>query len=286
MTVREALSAAAMRFRAAGSDTPELDAELLLGLVLERDRAGVVARRSEQLSSHHEASFESLVARRVHREPIAYLLGRREFYSLSFAVDTRALTPRPETELLVEEALTVIDAGARRVADVGTGTGAIAVALLHERGTLPDLDLVAVDFSRDALGLATQNARRLLPVEAQPDFVRADLLEALGDRSLDLVVSNPPYLSAAELTQAPPELLFEPTLALAGGDLDGLGVVRRLVGAAWRTLREGGTMLVEISPSQGAKVARLVEERGFYEVATVADLEGRDRLVRALKPAR
>ena len=94
------------------------------------------------------------------------------------------------------------------------------------------------------------------------------------------------YLSAAELTQAPPELLFEPTLALAGGDLDGLGVVRRLVGAAWRTLREGGTMLVEISPSQGAKVARLVEERGFYEVAAVADLEGRDRLVRALKPAR
>lgn len=284
MTVRETLAVAAARLREAGSDSPELDAEVLLGHVMGRGRAGVIARRPDALGPQHAAAFAELVARRLRREPVSLLLGCREFRSLSFVVDADVLAPRPETELLVEAALIQIDAGARRVADVGTGSGAIAISLATECAEVTGLRLLAVDLSAAALGVARRNAARLLPAGAAVGFFRGSLLEAVRHASLDLVVSNPPYLSAAELAAAPPELAFEPELALLGGDLDGLGVFRDLVVAARRVLCPEGGLLVEIGATQGEAAARVAQEEGFGAVEVLPDLAGRDRVLQARAP--
>lgn len=271
----------------AGSESPALDAELLMGAALGASRARVVAERRSPLGPAQAAAFAALVERRRRREPVAYLLGEREFWSLDFAVDPRVLVPRPETERLVEVALeTIVRSpvlpGARpwRVADVGTGSGAIAVALSvsappGSRGTV-----IAIDRSEDALRVARTNVERHRAESRWPVVaLRADLLSAMAPASLDLVVSNPPYLSPAEMEAAPPELGFEPGAALAGGDPDGLGVVRSLVGQAASVLVPGGFLAFEIGAGQGPAALAIFAPETWRDPAIVRDIEGRDRVV-------
>ena len=283
MILREALEAAAGQFEAAGCDTPMLDAEVLLGFVLRRDRAGVVARRADPLGPADAEAFAALCQRRLDREPVSHLIGVREFYGRPFVVNSGVLAPRPETELLVETALEVIDAGALRVVDVGTGSGAVALTLALERSGLQGLQLAAFDLSREALRVAASNAEALLPAAAGLPLVQGDLLEACGMGGWDLVVSNPPYIRESSLADSMPELAFEPKMALVGGDCDGLGVIRRLVKSAWEQLSPGGSIVFEIGADQGAAAAAAVREAGFRQIVVLRDLAGQDRVVRAEK---
>jgi release factor glutamine methyltransferase len=266
--VRDALDSAVVAIGAAGSDTPRLDAELLLGHALGVDRAALVTAPDREVAGPAARAFQELVRRRsAHREPVAYLLGRRGFRRLELEVDARVLVPRPETELLVEAALG-LPAGAR-VVDVGTGSGAVALALKDER---PDLEVLATDVSEDALAVARANAARLgLDVA----FRRADLLD--GVQAVDAVVSNPPYVADGERATLPPEVArHEPAVALFGGP-DGLDVVRRLV-------REAGAsparlLVLEVGQGQARPVGELVRAAGFAEIEVRRDLAGIERVV-------
>jgi release factor glutamine methyltransferase len=257
---REALDSALVALRAAGVETPRLDGELLLAHALGVDRAALVTRDLE-LSGAAARWFRDAIRRRtVEREPVAYLVGTKAFRRLELAVDPRVLVPRPETEVLVEAALEGLPQGAR-VVDVGTGSGAVALALKDER---PDLDVTATDLSEDALTVARANAERLgLDVV----FTRADLVPP-GD--WDGVVSNPPYV--AEGTPLPPEVRTEPRLALYGGS-DGLAVLRRLVA------RPLPFLAVEVGEGQAPAVAALAREAGFAETELRRDLAGIERVV-------
>jgi release factor glutamine methyltransferase len=251
---------------AAGCDTPRLDAELLLAAAMGVDRAVIVADPARGLDPDAARRFMGYAARRREREPVAYILGSKGFRSIELAVDPRVLIPRPETEHLVE-ALLDLPAGSR-VCDVGTGSGAIALALASER---PDLEVLATDASADALAVAEANARRL---GLRVTFHHGDLLADVGGR-IDAVVSNPPYVDdGAEL--APDIVRYEPALALRAGPT-GLDVIRRLLPAAGAT--EAHTLALEIGAGQAAAVAALISEVGFPKVAVVADLAGIDRVL-------
>ena len=265
-SVRDALDSAVIALTAAGCDTPRLDAELLLAAAMEVDRAAIVADPGRELEPEAARRFQGYAARRRGREPVAYILGSKGFRSIELAVDPRVLIPRPETEQLVE-ALLELPRGAR-VCDVGTGSGAIALALKAER---PDLELVATDASADALAVARTNAARLgLAVE----FRHGDLLAGTAGR-IDAVVSNPPYVEdGAEL--APEILRHEPALALRAGP-GGLDVIRRLLPAAGATAAH--TVALEIGAGQAGAVAALVRDAGFPSVDVTRDLAGIERVV-------
>ncbi len=264
-TVTSELAQAADRLRRAGCETPRLDAELLLGAVLGRDRAGLVIDAGRSLTPTELDGFDELVARRETREPVAYILGRRGFRALELDVDSRVLIPRPETEHLVEAALSLPDGWS--VADVGTGSGAVALALALER---PDLRVSGLDVSPDALQVARGNARRLgLDVR----FAQADLLDG---EPYDAVVANLPYVADGERAALGPEITnWEPALALfAGGD--GLHVIRRLLAQ----LPDGVQFVgLEIGAAQGAAVLDLVRAARFAAVEIQRDLAGHDRVV-------
>lgn len=282
MTLREALAAAERRLAVAGCDTPALDARVLLGHVTGRDHAGLLAHDLDALGSG-EAVFEALVRRREAREPIAYLTGQKEFYSVSFEVGPPVLVPRPETELLVEAGLSFLGprAGAA-VADVGTGSGAVAILLARDSQAV----VTALDLSIDALAVARRNAVRLLPgpARARLHFLRGNLTACLPGGSVDLVAANPPYLTDEEMRTASPELAFEPRIALDGGTADGLGVVRELIADARRILRPGGRLLCEIGVRQGDAVVEVASALGFVAAEVLRDLEGRPRLFSADAP--
>jgi len=261
-SVSRALSDATAALAAAGCDTPRLDAEVLLSFVLGVGRERLVIDAGSELDGQTLAGFAAVVARREAREPVAYILGRKPFRRISVVVDRRVLIPRPETELLVEVALS-LGRGAR-VADVGTGSGAVALALKEER---PDLSVVGVDVSADALEVARANAAELgLDVE----FIRADLLEGVT-RRFDAVVSNLPYV--AEGSALPPEIeLYEPPLALFGGP-DGMDMVRRLLPMV------ADIPLIALEVGLGEAVASLVADAGFSSVEILRDLAGHERVV-------
>jgi len=269
--VRDALDSAVIALRAAGVDTPRLDAEILLAAAMGVDRGVIVADPGRPVEPVAARLFMDFAARRREREPVAYILGCKGFRSIMLGVDPRVLIPRPETEHLVEAVLG-LPAGAR-VCDVGTGSGAIALALKTER---PDLSLVATDASADALEAARENAVRLgLEVELRA----GDLLADVGGE-LDAVVSNPPYVEdGAEL--APEIARFEPALALRAGP-DGLDVIRRLLPAAGAT----GARLValEIGSTQAEAVTALTRQAGFPDVRVEQDLAGLDRVVVGRRP--
>jgi release factor glutamine methyltransferase len=268
VAVRDALDSAVVAIAAAGSDTPRLDAELLLGHALGLDRAALVMAPEREVTGPAVRAFQDLVRRRsAGREPVAYLLGRRGFRRLELVVDARVLVPRPETELLVEAALG-LPRGAR-VVDVGTGSGAVALALKDERG---DLDVRGTDVSEEALAVARANAARL---GLDVTLSRADLLEGVGP--VDAVLSNPPYVAEADRATLPPEVArHEPALALFGGP-DGLDVVRRLVVQAGASA--AALLALEVGQGQASAVVELVRAAGFGTVEALPDLAGVERVV-------
>jgi len=291
-TISQALDWAAGELRAT-SPTARLDAELLLAHALGWQRARLLAEGRLPLEQPQEAAFHSLVARRAALEPIAYLVGHKEFYGLDFEIDPRVLVPRPETELLVELTLGFarrttnderrsLDDPALRpsssvlrplsIVDVGTGSGAIAVALAVH---LPIARLIAIDISRDALELARRNMERHAVAE-RVRLIQGDLLDPL-DEPVDLIVSNPPYTILSEIDEGVRR--YEPRQALDGG-VDGLDLYRRLLAAAPAKLRPRGAILLEIGATQAAAVTELAR-RSFPEAAVSVhqDLAGRDRAV-------
>jgi release factor glutamine methyltransferase len=265
-SVREALDSAVIAIAAGGSDTPRLDAELLLAEALGVDRVALVTDPRREVAGPAVRTFQDAVRRRsAGREPVAYILGRRGFRRLDLAVDPRVLVPRPETELLVEVGLGL--ARGARVVDVGTGSGAVALALKHER---PDLDVVATDVSAGALAVARANAERLgLDVA----FLHGDLLAGVGE--VDAVLSNPPYVAERERAALAPEITrHEPPGALFAG-ADGLDVIRRLVPAAAPV----PLLAIEVGAGQAQAVAELMRAAGYARARARRDLAGIDRVV-------
>jgi release factor glutamine methyltransferase len=264
-SIRDALSAATEALEAAGCDTPRLDAELLLSRAAGVDRAALVADSGGELEPAQAREFSELVRRRVRREPVAQILGTAHFRELELRVDHRVLVPRPETELLVELA-----EDGQRVLDVGTGSGAIALAIAQERN---GVRVTGIDSSPDAIDIARENGERLgLDVE----FMIADLI--VGG-PYDLIVSNPPYVRESDWAGLAPEItLYEPREAVLAGP-DGLEIVRRLVPEAAATLVRGGLLGVEIGQGQSRAVETLFEKAGFRAIQTKRDLAGIPRVV-------
>jgi release factor glutamine methyltransferase len=336
-SVAEAVALATDVLARAGCATPRLDASVLFRHAAGGwDDARLIASGRSPVPADVAARFDGLVARRATREPVAYLVGAREFWSRTFRVDPRVLIPRPETEDVATAALAAIRerrasvGGRLRIVDVGTGSGILALTLAAElasdaiagsraaseaAGTAMaqtprlrtatssdeastthaseagppaarDVEIVAVDLSDGALEVARENAARILCSAGASEgnrvaiaWVRGDLTSSLASASIDVLVSNPPYVSRSELDAAAPELAREPDLALEGGDDDGLGVVRRLLADAARVLCRGGVLVSEIGSGQGAKVASLASSSGFDRVEVGRDLAGRDRML-------
>ncbi|MGD9888570.1 MAG: peptide chain release factor N(5)-glutamine methyltransferase, partial [Halothiobacillaceae bacterium] len=247
------------------------DAEILLAHVMRRSRSYFVAWPEAQVSLDEAAAFEALLARRVSGEPVAYLLGSRGFYGLDLAVSPAVLIPRAETEVLVEAALERLPAKACRVADLGTGSGAIALALASLRS---DVQVVAVDMSPEALAVAQENARRL---NLAVDFRLGDWCGGLADDVFDMIVSNPPYIRADDEHLAQGDVRFEPRLALTSG-ADGLDAIRAIIACAPAHLKPGGWLLFEHGYDQAEAVAGLLRAAGWQAVESLQDLLGHFRV--------
>jgi release factor glutamine methyltransferase len=278
MLAGDALAQGIARLRNEGVESPRLDAELILAHLLGVNRAAVLARPDRRLTPKELTQFRDLINRRGAREPLAYVVGQREFYGLEFAVTRHVLVPRPETELLVERALWL----ARRlppvlgIADVGAGSGAIAVTLAVH---LPQATIYALDESEEALAVTAQNARRH-DVYGRLRCLRGDLLEPLAGRQVRLITANLPYVTTAEWEQLAPEIRdYEPRAALDGG-ADGLSLIHRLLATAGGYLADGGALLLEIGAGQGPAVSRLA--RTSFPLAAVnlhQDYAGLDRIL-------
>lgn len=264
---------------AAASRIDAVDAQWLLLHLLRQPRGWLFAHRRDALPHDVAAAFEALVARRERGEPVAYLTGTRGFWSLDLDVDAAVLIPRPETELLVELALQRVPPNAGvRVADLGTGSGAIALALAHER---PHAQVDAVDASADALAVAQRNAVKLRLGNVR--FHYGDWFTPLAGLRFDVIASNPPYIETGDPHLAQGDLRFEPAQALSSG-ADGLDAIRSIVRDAPAHLEAGGWLLLEHGWNQGAAVRALLDAADFTEVATHRDLEERDRVTLGRKP--
>ncbi len=276
--LKELYGSALKKLKRAGVESPELEARIFIKKALGATDAYIYAHPESSVNSGALAAFDSLIERRLAGEPVAYILEEKEFYSRSFSVNRHVLIPRPETELVVREALGIIRAlheGAG-VVDVGTGCGCIAVTVALEA---PGTKVVATDSSQDALEVAASNARRLC-AEGRVEFLQGDLLSPLGDGTMDVVVSNSPYVSEVEYGDLSREVRdFEPPGALIGGK-DGLDVIRRIVRDAPRALKSPGSCVIEIGESHGTAVKEIFAETGFIDIAVVKDYAGLDRVVR------
>jgi release factor glutamine methyltransferase len=266
------------RFQERGLGSPRLDAELLAAHALGLSRVQLYTQFDRPLEPPELAALRDLVKRRQGGEPVAYITGRKEFWSLDLGVDSRVLIPRPDTETLVEEALARAASGAR-VADVGTGSGAIALALAKAR---PDLAVFASDVSPDALAVARGNAERLALAVT---FVEGSLLAPLQPLApFDLLVANLPYVPTEDVAGLPAEIRCEPRLALDGGQ-DGLDLVRGLVAGAAAVLSPGGALVLEIGAGQAEATAALLGAAGLEDVRSRRDLGGIERVVSGRRPA-
>lgn len=299
-TVGALLNGAIQRLRLSGSESARLDAEVLLGYVLGVDRTALIAHSEARVGTGQAEAFAAALARREAGEPVAYIRGVKEFHGLAFSVDPRALIPRPETELLVDLAIDRVrevltsapreaGAGPFRLWDVGTGSGAIAIAAtvaLHGRGYGADVvRVLASDMSADALSLAIENAVGH-SVADRIDFARGDLLdvEPAPPTTVGLVVANLPYIPSAELPNLPVAASFEPRTALDGGP-DGLGVIRRLLAELPRVLAPSGAAFLEIGSDQ-ADAAVTIANAALpgWTVSVVPDLGGHPRVLRLEAP--
>jgi release factor glutamine methyltransferase len=278
-TARRELSTA---FRTIGIETPELDARILIGHTLGLDHAGLAAADQRRLTAGEESAIATLRQRRLNHEPVARILGEKEFWSLPLRLNEATLVPRPETETVVEAALAAIDSsGSRatklRIADLGTGSGAIALALLSE---LPNAFAVGTDLSVGALIAARHNAQRLGLLRAA--FVACTMADALRG-PFDIVVSNPPYIASDEIAALAPEVRdFDPRLALDGGR-DGLDGYREIATAIQKILAPGGYLVVELGIRQAEPAAALFAAAGLAPLPPRADLNGVPRALVAKK---
>jgi release factor glutamine methyltransferase len=267
--VREALSAATDAFTAAGVDTPRLDAEVLLAEATGWDRAKFAAEPEASVDPPSARRFGEMVRRRIRREPVAYIVGRKAFRNIELAVDGRVLIPRPESELLVDIAL---ELKPQVVLDVGTGSGAIALAVADE---LPDCEVIATDTSEDALELARENAERL----GLADRVAFELGTVPAGRRFDLVLANLPYVREDELDSLQPEIReYEPRRAVLAG-ADGLEAIAVVAAAAYAALTENGALALEVGAGQAGAVAELLVDLGFMQVEGRQDLAQIPRVV-------
>ncbi len=273
LTVAEARRAMAAKFRAAGIDSSELDARILVGHALGLDHAALVAACARSLDAEERDAIAAIAGRRLAREPVARIVGRKEFWSLQLRVDATTLVPRPETETVVEAALAAIDAhGPRaavgRIADLGTGSGALLLALLTE---LPRAIGIGTDTSPGALAVARDNAHRLGLTRAK--LVACDMAAALGG-PFDLIVSNPPYIASGDIAALAPEVRdFDPRPALDGGP-DGLHCYRAIAATVPTLLRPGGVLVVELGAGQAEVVAALFSAAGLALSPPRPDVQG------------
>jgi release factor glutamine methyltransferase len=286
MTVLEILNRTTNHLKEHQIESPRLNAELLLAHSLNFSREGLYTHLQDLFKEEEKKTFERLIERRISGEPLQYLLGHQEFWSIDLKVDPRVLIPRPETELLVEHALLLLKGtssqGAPSVLEIGTGSGAISIALARER---KDLSVVATDISREALLLARENAL-LAEVLSRIQFIQGDLLAPFrlsGEREpFDLILSNPPYINRSEIRGLAREIKdHEPILALDGGE-DGLDFYRKILSAAPSYLKKGGWLLMEVGQGQGKKVSeRIMREGRFHRPELVQDFSGIERVVKA-----
>ncbi|HEX7455037.1 MAG TPA: peptide chain release factor N(5)-glutamine methyltransferase [Gallionella sp.] len=272
------------------SSTARIEVQCLLQAVLSVNRAYLLTHSERVLSDHEYARYAALLERRLSGEPIAYLLGEREFFGLNFKVTPATLIPRPDTELLVELALQKMPSpgltdtlsrsrergwgrgGSYRVLDMGTGSGAVALSIAHAR---PDAEVVAVDASETALSVARENAQRLNI--SNVCLLHSDWFAQLAGERFDLIVANPPYIEADDVHLGQGDVRFEPLSALASG-ADGLDDIRRISAAARSHLHPGGWLMFEHGYDQSVRVRQLMQQAGFTEVASARDLSGIERV--------
>jgi len=282
LTLVSAWNAAKQRLQAAGVEGPVIDARLLVEAAADASRTDIIGEPRRPLTKEQARRLEDFIARRERREPVSHILGRKGFWKIMLSVTPHVLTPRPDTETLVEWALRQYPDGlAFNMLDLGVGSGAILLSILAERAAAKGL---GVDVSEDALAVARENAANL-GLAGQVALLRGDWTRGLGDDSFDLVVSNPPYIRTAEIETLDPEVKdFEPRLALDGGS-DGLDAYRLLAPEILRVLKPGGRFAVEIGHDQSTEVEALFRQTHATEIATLKDLANRDRVVVGLKPA-
>jgi release factor glutamine methyltransferase len=282
---RRSPSPAPEQLRAAGIESPELDARVLVGHALALDHAALVAAAARPLTAADKAAIDAVALRRLAHEPVARIVGMKEFWSLCLAVDAATLVPRPETESVVEAALAAIDAGGPevraqrlRIADLGTGTGALLLALLSE---LPNAIGIGTDISQAALRVARANAQRLGSTCAH--FAACDMAAALGG-TFDLIVSNPPYVASGDIATLAAEVRdYDPRAALDGGP-DGLSCYRAIARAVPALLQPGGALVVELGAGQAQSAAALFSAAGLAPRPPRLDLNGVPRALVAMKP--
>lgn len=258
--------------RLAQSESPRRDAEILLGHVTGKTRTFILAFDETVLTQSESDTLETLLSRRVNGEPVAHLVGMREFWSLPLEVSPATLIPRPDTECLVEQALARLPSAACDILDLGTGTGAIALALASER---PDCRVTAVDFVADAVALAQRNAASL-GIE-NVTIAQSNWFSVLAGHTFAMMVSNPPYIDEQDPHLAEGDVRFEPLSALVAAD-EGLADLAHIIREGWHFLAPGGWMLLEHGWKQGDAVRQLYLQAGYTQVETCRDYGGNDRL--------
>jgi release factor glutamine methyltransferase len=273
MTVKEALYNTKKRFTQVGIPSPESDAQWLLEVVMGLNRSGLILERETELTKTQLERLEAFVVRRETREPLQWILGFTEFYGLTIKTRVGVLIPRPETERLVELVLERVPKAPAKVVDIGTGTGAIALALKAER---PNLEITATDINSLALELTRRNAQNL---RLEILTVQTSILNGL-ETVFDVIVSNPPYLPVSDAETLELEVQLEPQEALFSGN-DGLDLAREIVVTAQKKLKAGGLLALELDPRNAFILAAELEESGWQGVLLESDLAGRERFVLA-----
>lgn len=279
-TLVSAWTNARKRLEAAGIDSPAIDARLLLEVAADVTRTHIVTDPHRELTAEQDATFNDYLARRERREPVSHIIGRKGFWKIMLGVNAHVLTPRPDTEVIVDLVLAAYPEERHfSFLDLGVGSGAIALAILAER---PHAKALGIDISEEALAVARDNAANL-GLASKLALLRGDWTNGMAEASFDLVVSNPPYIASEEIETLDPEVKdHEPRLALDGGP-DGLDAYRQLAPEVLRVLRPDGLLAFEIGHTQAAAVSAILKEAGAEDIRVHRDLAARDRVVTAAK---